>query len=74
MPDDTVGPGAQVRLELIPVHVPKDRVERGRTGCGMGEAESLRDPRAIIASPFGDGTLAASATQHRTTRQCEYGL
>ena len=39
----------------------------------MGEAESLRDPRAIIASPFGDGTLAARATQHRTTCQSAYG-
>ena len=72
-PDDTVGPGAQVRLELIPVHVPKDGVERGRTGGAMGEAERLRHPRAIIASPFGDSAIAARATQHRTTRQSEDG-
>jgi len=42
-PDDTVGPGAQVCLERVSIHVPKEGVERGRTGCGMGEAESLRN-------------------------------
>jgi hypothetical protein len=62
-----------VRLERVPVHVPKDGVERGRTGGGVGKAERLRNPRAIIASPFGDGTLAARATQHRATRQREDG-
>jgi hypothetical protein len=39
----------------------------------MGEAEGLGDPCAIIATPFGNGTLAARATQHRTTRQREDG-
>ena len=62
-----------MRLKLLPVHVPKDGVERGRTGCAMGEAERLRDPCAIIAPPCGDGALAARATQHRTTRQREDG-
>jgi hypothetical protein len=37
----------------------------------VGEAERLRDPRAVIASPCSDGTLAARATQHRTARQRE---
>jgi hypothetical protein len=42
--------------------VPKDSVERGRTGGGMGETEGLCDACAIIASPFGNSALAASAT------------
>ena len=67
--NDTVGPGTQVPFELVPVHVPNDGMECGRTGWGMGEAESRRDPCAIIASPCGDGTTAACATQHRTTCQ-----
>jgi hypothetical protein len=62
-----------VRFECVPVHVPKDGVERGRTGGGVGEAERLRDACAIMASPCGDGTLGAHATQHRTTRQREDG-
>jgi len=61
-PDDTVGPGTQVGLERVPVHVPKDGMERGRTGRGMGEAEGLRDACALMASPFGHGTIAASTT------------
>jgi hypothetical protein len=61
-PDDTVSPCPQVGLELVPVHVPKDGMERGGTGGGMGEAESLRDACAIIAAPCGDGTLTASTT------------
>ena len=61
-PDDTVGPGTQVGRALVPVHVPKDRVERGRTGGGMGETEGLGDACAIIASPFGNSALAARAT------------
>ena len=71
-PDDTPGPGPQVGLELVPAHVPKDGMERGRTGGGMGEAEGLREACAIMASPFGHGTIAAIATQHGTTRQREY--
>jgi hypothetical protein len=39
----------------------------------MGEAEGLGNPCAIIASPCGTGTIAASATQPRTTRQRTYG-
>ena len=61
-PDDTVGLGTQGGLERVPVHVPKDRVERGRTGGGMGATEGLGDAWAIIASPFGNSTLAARAT------------
>jgi hypothetical protein len=61
-PDDTVGPGPQVGLERVPVHVPKDRVERGRTRGGMGETEGLRDAGAIIASPCGNSAIAARAT------------
>ena len=71
--DHTVGPGSQVRFKLVAIHVPKDRVERRSTGDVVGEAEGVGEPRTIIASPFGHGTLAAIATQHRTTRQSEYG-
>jgi hypothetical protein len=72
-PNDTIGPGAQVRCERVPVHVPPEGVERGRTGSSVSEAKRLRDPCAIITSPFGDGTIAARATQPRTTRQREDG-
>jgi hypothetical protein len=72
-PNDLVGPRAQVRLELVPVHVPKDGMERGGTGGSVGEAEGLRDPCAIIASPFGNSAIAARTTQHCTARQCEDG-
>jgi hypothetical protein len=72
-PDDTVSPCPQVGLELVPVHVPQDGRERSGTGGGMGEAESLRDACAIMASPVGDGTITASTTEPRTTRQREDG-
>src|SRR5712691_3944910 len=72
-PDDTGGPRSHVRCELVPMHVPKDRMEHGCTRRVVGEAERLSDPRAIIPSPCGDGALAARATQHRTTRQGTYG-
>jgi len=73
IPDDTVSPGSQVGLELVPVHVPKDSMERGCTGGDMGEAEGRREACAVIASPFGYGTRVASPTEHRTTRQREDG-
>ena len=69
----TVGPGSQVRFELVSIHAPKDRVERSGTGGVVGEAEGLGESRIIIASPLGHGTIATIATQHRTTRQSEYG-
>jgi hypothetical protein len=72
-PNNPVGPGAQVCLERVPVHVPKAGVERGCTGGGVGEAERLRNPRAIMASPCGDGSLATRATPHRAARQREDG-
>jgi hypothetical protein len=65
--DDTVSPRSHVCFALVPIDVPKDHLERGRTRRGMGEAERLSEPRAIIPSPFGKGTRATSATQHRTT-------
>src|SRR5215471_1661344 len=71
--NDLVGPRAQVRLECVPVHVSKDGMERGGTGGGVGEAQGLRDVCAVVASPFGDGTIAARATQQRTARQREDG-
>ena len=43
-------------LERVSIHVPKEGVERGRTGCGMGEAESLRDP-LLKASALHEGTI-----------------
>ena len=39
--DHTVGPGSQVRFELIAIHAPKDRVERGGTRGRVGEAEDF---------------------------------
>src|SRR5215470_18606701 len=72
-PNDLVGPRTQVRLELVPIHVPKDGMERGGTGGGVGEAQSLRDPHTVIAAPFGNCAIAARATQHRTARQREDG-
>src|ERR671911_902502 len=69
--NDLVGPCTQMRLERVPIHVPKDRMERGGTGGGVGEAERLRDPQAVITSPFGDRAIATRATQHRTARQSE---
>src|SRR4029434_3136178 len=48
-------------------------MERRRTRGVVGEAECPSDPCAIIPAPCGDGTIAASATQHRTTRQSKYG-
>jgi hypothetical protein len=72
-PNDLVGPGAQVCVALIPIHVPKDGMERGGTGGSMGEAQGLRHPHAVIASPCSARALAASATEHRTARQREDG-
>src|SRR5262249_27608722 len=69
IPNDLVGPRAHVRLERVPVHMPKDGMERSGTGGSVGEAEGLRDPCAIIASPFGNSALAARTTQHRTARE-----
>src|SRR5215813_9023413 len=37
----------------------------------MREAQSVRDRTAVVASPCGDGTLAAGATQHGAARQSE---
>src|SRR5262249_62420178 len=68
-PNDLVGPRTEVRLELVPIHVPKDGMERGSTGGGVGEAKRLRDPRAIIVSPFRNSAITARATQDRTARQ-----
>src|SRR6266446_3925978 len=48
-------------------------MERGGTGGGVGEAQGLRDPHAVMASPCGKSALAASATPHRTARQSEDG-
>jgi hypothetical protein len=73
LPHDLVGPRAQVRRERVPVHRPKDGMERGGTGGSVGEAEGLRDPCAIMASPCGHSALAARATPHRTARQCDDG-
>jgi hypothetical protein len=53
--------------------MPKDRVQRRGTGGGMRKTERMRNTGAIIASPFGDGALAAVATQHRTTGHGENG-
>ena len=72
-PDDTVGPGTQGGLERVPVHVPKDRVELGRPGGGMGETEGLCAACARMASPCGNSTRAARAPSHRTARQSADG-
>src|SRR4029450_528908 len=70
---DTLSPGAQFRFYLVAVYVPKDRVQRRRTRRIVGKAQRLDDLGAVIAPPFGDGTIAAIATQHRTTGQRENG-
>jgi hypothetical protein len=38
----------------------------------VGKAQRLGNTAAVIAPPFGDGAIAAIATQHRTTGQREY--
>jgi len=48
----------------------KPTLERGGAG---GEAERLCAPRALMASPCGPGTGAASATHQGTTGQGEEG-
>ena len=42
-PEHTVGPGSQVRFELIATHTPKDHVECSCTGDVVDEAEGLAD-------------------------------
>jgi uncharacterized protein DUF6516 len=56
-------------IDTFPHHL--HDVERGGTRGGMGEAQGLRDPHAIIPSPCSDSAIAVRATQHRTTRQSE---
>ena len=53
--------------------MPTDRVPRRGTGGVMEKTERMSDTGAIIASPFGDGALAAIATHHRTTGHGENG-
>ena len=53
--------------------MPKDGMERGGTGGRVGAAAGLRDPCAIMASPFGTSALAARTTPYRTARQCDDG-
>jgi len=38
----------------------------------MREAKGVRDLTPVVASPVGDGTLAAGATQHGAARQGEH--
>ena len=70
--DDPLRPGAQCRFQCVAVHMSKNRVQRRRTGGVVGKAQRLGDTVAVIAPPFGDGAIAARATQHRTTGQREY--
>src|SRR5262249_35028864 len=48
-------------------------MQRRRTGGVVGKAQRLGDTGAIIVPPFGNGTIATVATQHRTTDQREHG-
>ena len=50
----------------------QDRVQRRRTRCVVSKAQRMRDTGAVIAPPFGNGAIAAIATQHRTTGQREW--
>src|SRR5215471_11101429 len=71
--DDLLSPGAQLRFQGVAVHMPKDRMQRRRTGSVVGKAQRLGDLSAIIVPPCSTGTIAAVATQHRTTGQREHG-
>jgi hypothetical protein len=71
--DDPLSPGTQFRFHGVAVSVPKDCVQRCCTRRIVGKTQGLSDPSAVIAPPFGDGTLAARATQHRTAGQGENG-
>ena len=55
--------------ELIAISVSKDSMERSGTRGSVGEAQGLREPHAVMLSPFGDSAIAPCATQHRTARQ-----
>ena len=50
------------RFQIVAVHLPKDRVQRRGTGGVMGKTERMSDTGTIIASPFGEGAIAAVAT------------
>ena len=69
---DTVCPDAQFGLQHLTVSAPKDRGQRGGTGRGRREAKGVGDLAPVVASPVGDGTLAAGATQHGAARQGEH--
>ena len=60
--DDALGPGAQFRFEGVVIHVSKDGVERCGARGPVGKTQRMREPRAVIVSPFGDGTVAAIPT------------
>jgi hypothetical protein len=68
---DTVCPDSQGGLQHLTVSAPKDRVQRGGTGRVRREAQGMSDRAPVVASPCGDGTLAAGATQHGAARQGE---
>src|SRR5438067_12506151 len=69
--DDPLGPGAQFRFYFVAVYVPKDCVQRCRTGRVVGKAQSVSRTGTVIAPPFGDGVIAAIATYHPATAQRE---
>ena len=71
--DAPLGPGAQLCFHGIAGHVPQDRVPRRRTRGVVSQAQRLGDTGPVIAPPFGNGALAAIATQHRTTGQRKHG-
>src|SRR6476620_6409871 len=69
--DDPLGPDAQFRFHFVAVYVPKDCVQRCRTGRVVGKARSASHTGTVIAPPFADGAIAAIATEHRATGQRE---
>lgn len=74
---DTLGPRPQWRLEPHAVQTPKHQVECRRTRRDRRKAERLGETSAIMASPFGDGALATSPTEHGATGQrqhCRQGM
>src|SRR5215471_20716873 len=67
----TFRPGPLFGFKRLAVYAPQDGVQRGGTGRVVREAEGASDIRTVVASPFGDGTVAPVATQHGAARQGE---
>src|SRR6266545_6428228 len=67
----TFRPGPHFGFKRLAVYGPKDGVQRCSTGRVVCEAEGVSNIRPVVASPFGDSTVAPVATQHGAARQAE---